>query len=33
MMGCVPHFLSQFLQTVVHALPSFLDWVITRLRG
>ena len=27
------HFFEQVLDTVVFALPRFLDWVITRLRG
>jgi len=26
-------FLDQVLQTVILALPSLLDWVITRLKG
>ena len=32
-MECIWHFIEQVLDTVVYALPRFLDWVITRLRG
>ena len=32
-MECIPQFLEQVLKAVVDALPSFFDWVITRLRG
>jgi len=27
------HFFQQVLDAVVNALPNFLDWVISRLRG
>ena len=32
-MECLPDFLEQILRALIDALPSFLDWVITRLRG
>ena len=32
-MECLSHFLEQILQAVLDSLPSFLDWVITRLGG
>ena len=32
-MESLKDFLDQFLQALIHALPSFLDWVISRLPG
>ena len=32
-MECLSHFLEQILQAVIDALPSVLDWLITRLGG
>ena len=32
-MECLSHFFDQVLKVVVDALPSFIDWVITRLGG
>jgi len=32
-MDCFQHFLDQVLQSVIDALPSLFDWVISRLKG
>lgn len=32
-MDCFQHLLDQVLQSVIDALPSILDWVVSRLFG
>jgi hypothetical protein len=32
-MNCFQQFFSQILETVTHALPTLVDWLVSRLHG